>query len=65
MDLQTTIKSLEEKFEIQQQMVQYVPNKAESTDSKFSSYRLDVNILLKNITILFAIMRESKVLPIT
>ncbi len=45
-------------------MVQYVQNKAESTDSKFSSYRLDVNILLKNITRLFAIMRESKVLPV-
>ncbi len=44
-DLHTTIKSLEEKFEVQQQMVQYVQNKAESTDSKFSRYRLDVNIL--------------------
>ncbi len=63
-DLQTTIKSLEEKFEVQQQMVQYVQNKAESTDSKFSSYRLDVNVLLKNITRLFAIMRESKVPPV-
>ncbi len=47
-DLQTTIKSLEEKFEVQQQMVQYVQNKAESTDSKFSSYRLDVNIPRSN-----------------
>jgi hypothetical protein len=63
-DLQTMIKSLEEKFEVQQQMVQYVQNKAESTDSKSSSYRLDVNILLKIITRLFAIMRESKVLPV-
>ncbi len=37
-DLQATIKSSEEKFEVQQQMVQYVQKKAESTEWAFSSY---------------------------
>ena len=63
-DLQATIKSLEEKFSVHQQTVQYVQIKAEGTESMFNSYRLDVNILLKNITRLFVIMRESEILPI-
>jgi len=63
-DPQATIKSLEENFEVQKQMVQYVQNKAESTESKFYSYRLDANLLLKNITRIFAIMRESNMLPL-
>ena len=63
-DLQAKIKMLEEKFEIEQQKVQYVQNKAEGTESMFSSYQQDANILLKNITRVFAIMRESKILPV-
>lgn len=63
-DLQTAIESSEEKFAVQQQTVQYVQNKAEGTESTFYSYQRDVNILLKNITKLFAIMREIKILPV-
>ena len=55
---------LEEKFEIEQQKVQYVQNKAEGTESMFNSYQLDANILIKNITRFFAILRESKILPV-
>jgi hypothetical protein len=62
--MQTTIKSLEEKFEVQKQTVQYTQNKAESTEGKFDNYRLDMNVLLKNIMRLFLILRECKALPI-
>jgi hypothetical protein len=63
-DMQTTIKSLEEKFEVQKQTVQYTQNKADSTEGKFDNYRLEMNVLLKNIMRLFLILRERKALPI-
>ena len=62
--MQATIKSLEEKFEVQQQTVQYIQNKAESTKSKVVNYRLDINVHLENIMWLFIIMRENKILPV-
>ena len=62
-DLQATIKFLAERFAAQQQMIQYIQNKAESTESTFSSYQIDVNTLLKNITRLFSMMRETKIFP--
>jgi outer membrane PBP1 activator LpoA protein len=37
-DIQTTIKSLEEKFKVQKQTVQYTQNKADSTEGKFDNY---------------------------
>jgi hypothetical protein len=63
-DLQATIKSLEETFAIREQIVDYTQNKAESTESKFSNYRLEINVILKNIMKLFLIVREQMVLPI-
>ena len=63
-DLQTAIESSEEKFVVQQQTIQYVQNKAEGTESTFYSYQRDVNLLLRNITKLFAIMRDIKILPV-
>jgi hypothetical protein len=64
-DLQVTIKSLEEKLQTQQQTVQYVQNKAENIELTFNNHQLGAKLLLKNITILFAIMRESRILPVS
>jgi hypothetical protein len=63
-DMQATMKSLEENLEVQNQTVQYIQNKADSTECKFVNYRLDMNVLLKNIMRLFIILRECKALPI-
>jgi hypothetical protein len=48
-DIHDTMKSWEEKFAVQEQTVQYVQNKAETTESTFNTYRLDMNALLNNI----------------
>jgi hypothetical protein len=62
--MEATIKFWEEKFEVQKQTVQYIQLKAENNKSKSVNYRLDMNIRLKNISRLFVILRENKVLPV-
>ena len=63
-DMEATIKSWEDKFEVQKQTVQYTQCKAENTESKLVNYRLDINGLINNILRLFVILRENKVLPV-
>ncbi len=63
-DMQATMKSLEEKFQVQKQTVQYIQNQAESTEGKFVNYRLEKSVLLKNILRLLVFLRESKTLSI-
>ena len=54
-------------FAVQEQTVQYVQNKAETTESTFNTYRLDMNALLNNVNNIMRLLvhlRENRALAV-